>query len=94
MLDNLKLITYDQTIIQRLAALPGFEPYRHRNNNYAGFCKYGKLMRLDFRKSFENGTFAGFHHVAISISPHYCYNNYLHNGNDFEPQKCINTIDS
>lgn len=92
MLDNLKLITYDQTIIQRLAALPGFEPYRHRNNNYAGFCKYGKLMRLDFRKSFENGSFAGFHHVAISISPHYHYNNYLHNGNDFTPENCIKTI--
>jgi len=72
--------------------MPGFVPYQHRNNNYAGFCKYGKLMRLDFRKSFENGTFAGYHHLEISISPHYHYNNYLHNGNDFPPQICIKTL--
>lgn len=92
MLDNLKIITYDQTIIQRLAELPGFVPYQHRNNNYAGFCRHGKLMRFDFRKSFENGEFAGFHHLAISISPHYHYNNYLHNGNDFPPEICIQNI--
>lgn len=72
--------------------MPGFVPYQHRNNNYAGFCKYGKLMRLDFRKSFENGNFAGYHHLEISISPHYHYNNYLHNGNDFPPQICIKTV--
>ncbi|MCZ2084731.1 MAG: hypothetical protein LC112_10710 [Flavobacteriales bacterium] len=92
MLDNLKFITYDQTIIRRLAEMPGFVPYQHRNNNYAGFCKYGKLMRFDFRKSFENGIFAGYHHLEISISPHYHYNNYLHNGNDFPPQICIETV--
>ena len=92
MLDNLKIITHDQTIIQRLADLQGFERYRHRNNNYYGLCRYGKLMRLDFRKSFENGVFAGFRHLEISISPHYHYNNYLHNGNDFTPLNCIKTI--
>ena len=92
MLDNLKLITYDQTIIRRLAEMPGFVPYQHRNNNYAGFCKYGKLMRFDFRKSFENGIFAGYHHLEISISPHYHYNNYLHNGNDLTPEDCIKTM--
>lgn len=92
MLDNLKLITYDQTIIQRLAKLPGFVSYHPRNNNYAGFCKYGKRMRLDFRKSFESGVFAGFHHLEISLSPHYHYNNYLHNGNDFTPENCIKTL--
>lgn len=92
MLDNLKLITYDQTIIRRLAEMPGFAPYQHRNNNYAGFCKYGKLMRLDFRKSFEKGIFAGYHHLAISISPHYHFNNYLHNGNDLTPESCIETL--
>jgi hypothetical protein len=92
MLDNLKLITYDQRIINRLAKTQGFEQYQHRNNNYAGFCKYGKLMRLDFRKSFENGIFAGHHHLEISISPHYHFNNYLHNGNDFTPENCIKTV--
>ena len=92
MLDNIKLSTKDQSIINRLAEMPGFTPYHHRNNNFAGFCRYGNLMRLDFRKSFENGNFAGFHHLEISISPHYHFNNYLHNGNDFTPQQCIKTL--
>lgn len=92
MLDNIKLSTKDQRIINRLAELPGFTPYRHRNNNFAGFRRYGNLMRFDFRKSFENGNFAGYHHLEISISPHYHFNNYLHNGNDFAPQQCIKTL--
>ena len=94
MLDNLKLITYNQTIINRLAEMQvqGFEPYQHRNNNYLGLCKYGKLLRLDFRKVFEAGKLAGFHHVAISISPHYHFNDYLHNGNDFTPKDCVKII--
>lgn len=95
MLDNLKLITYNQTIINRLAEVQdglGFERYQHRNNNFIGFCRYGKLMRLDFRKSFENGVLVGFHHLEISISPHYHFNNYLHNGNDFTPENSIKTI--
>ncbi|AZA52059.1 hypothetical protein [Chryseobacterium sp. G0201] len=92
MLDNLKLSTTDQGIIQRLAKVQGFEKYKHRNNNYIGFCKYGKLMRLDFRKSFENGGLVGFHHLEISISPHYHYNQYHHNGNDLTPDNCIKTV--
>ena len=92
MLDNLKLITYDQNLIVRLTQLQGFERYQHRNNNFDGFCKYGKLMRLDFRKSFEKKILVGYHHLEISISPHYHFNNYLHNGNYFTPENCINTI--
>lgn len=92
MLDNLKLITYDQNIINRLAKVQDFERYQPRNNNYSGFCKYGKLMRLDFRKSFEKGVLVGYHHLEISISPHYHFNHYLHNGNDFTPENCIKTI--
>lgn len=92
MLDNIKLSTDKQTIINRLAGVQGFERYQHRNNNFIGFCKYGKLMRLDFRKSFENGSLVGYHHLEISISPHYHFNYYLHNGNDFTPKNCIKTI--
>lgn len=72
--------------------MQSFERYQHRNNNYIGLCKYGRLMRLDFRKVFENGKLIGFHHVEISISPHYHFNNYQHNGNDFTPENCIKTI--
>ena len=92
MLDNLKIITYNQTIIKRLSEMKGFKFYKHRNNNYFGLCRYGKLMRLDFRKGFESGIFVGFTHLEISISPHYHFNNYLHNGNDFTPENCIKTV--
>lgn len=92
MLDNIKLSTKDQSIINRLAELPGLTSYRHRNNNFDGFCIFGNLMKFDFRKSFEKGIFAGYHHLEISLSPHYHYNNYLHNGNDFTPQQCIKTL--
>lgn len=70
----------------------GFEHYQHRNNNYKGLCKYGKLMRLDFRKVFESGKLIGFYSVDISISPHYHFNQYKHNGNDFTPIQAIKTI--
>ena len=92
MLDNLKFRTFDQTIIKRLAEMQGFERYQHRNNNYFGLRRYGNLLRLDFRKCFEAGEFAGFHYLDISISPHYHFNNYLHNGNDFTPENCIKTV--
>lgn len=92
MLDNIKLSTENQNIINRLTRVQGFERYQHRNNNYTGFCKYGKLMRLDFRKVFEGGNLVGFRNCEISISPHYHFNNYLHNGNDFTPQDCIKTV--
>ena len=72
--------------------MQGFERYRHRNNNFVGFCKYGKKMRLDFRKVFENGSLVGYHHVEISVSPHYHFNNYQHNGNDFTSENCIKTV--
>lgn len=92
MLDNIKLSCDQQDIIQRLVNTQGFERYLHRNNNYAGLCKHGKKIRLDFRKVFENGNLVGFHHVEISISPHYHFNNYLHNGNDFTPKNCTKAI--
>lgn len=92
MLDNLKLFTENQDIINRLAGVQGFEHYQHRNNNYTGLCKYGQKIKLDFRKVFVNGKLEGFRHLEISISPHYHFNSYLHNGNDFTPENCIKTI--
>lgn len=70
----------------------GFENYQPLNKNYIGLCKYGKLMRLDFRKVFESGKLIGFYSVDISISPHYHFNQYRHNGNDFTPIQAIKTI--
>lgn len=92
MLDNLKLITTNQIIIKRLAHHPAFKSYKHKNNNYAGFCVFGNLMRLDFRKSIENGVLVGYHHLEIVISPHYHFNKYNHNGNDFTPTNSIKSI--
>lgn len=92
--DYIKLITDNQTIIKQLEQMQDFKKYPHRNNNYDGFCRNGKLMRLDFRKSFVKGVLVGYHHVEISLSPHYHFNSYLHNGNDFKPEDCIKVIKS
>ncbi|WP_345205891.1 hypothetical protein [Chryseobacterium ginsengisoli] len=41
----------------------------------------------------ENGVLIGFRHVEVSISPHYHFNNYLHNGNDFKPLNCLKALE-
>jgi len=96
MLDNLKLSIDDQGIIQRLLCFAEKEmtPRKPQNNNYVCYSKFGALMRFDFRKSIENGILIGFRHVEVSISPHYHFNDYLHNGNDFTPLKCLKSLTS
>lgn len=95
MLDNLKFLIDTQDMIRRLLHFAEQEmiPRKPQNNNYVSFSKYGALMRFDFRKSMENGILAGFRHVEVSISPHYHFNNYLHNGNDFTPLNCLKALE-
>ncbi|SMP16406.1 hypothetical protein [Chryseobacterium profundimaris] len=95
MLDNLKFLIDTQDMIRRLLHFAEREMvYRKpQNNNYVSFSKYGALMRFDFRKSMDNGVLAGFRHVEVSISPHYHFNNYLHNGNDFTPLNCLKALE-
>jgi hypothetical protein len=94
MLDNLKFTIADQDIIQRLLRFADEEmtPRKPQNNNYVCYSKVGALMRFDFRKSMENGCLIGFRHVEVSISPHYHFNSYMHNGNDFKPVNCLKAL--
>jgi len=94
MLDNLKFSITDQGIIQRLLCFAENEMISRKpqNNNYVCYSKFGALMRLDFRKSMENGYLVGFRHLELSISPHYHFNNYLHNGDDFTPKNCLKSL--
>lgn len=94
MLDNTKFLTYNQTIINRILQHPDFVVCRPKTNNYFSLMHkdFGIKLSLDFRKSFENGILIGYRHLEINTSPHYHYNCYLHNGNDFTPSNSIKTI--
>ncbi len=73
---------------------PDFVVCRPKTNNYFSLMHkdFGIKLSLDFRKSFENGVLIGYRHLEINTSPHYHYNNYLHNGNDFTPSNSIKTV--
>lgn len=79
----------EQPIIQNIRNRKDLISVSAKNNAYECFTigKYHKI-RLDFRKSFELGHSVGYHHLELSISPHYHFNGYLHNGNDFSFQNC------
>lgn len=94
MVDNSKLIIDNPDIIKKLINHPDFIVCKPKNNNYHSLKHrfFGIKLSLDFRKSFENGLLVGYRHLEINISPHYHFNQYRHNGNDFTPENCIKTI--
>ncbi len=94
MIDNTKFLTHSQTIINRLYQHSDFEVCRPKTNNYYSLRHkdFGIKLSLDFRKAVENGKVVGFCHLEINVSPHYHFNQYLHNGNDFTPLQAIKTI--
>jgi hypothetical protein len=94
MLDNTKFLTDNQTIIERMQMHPDFVVCKPKNNYYHSLkhSVYGIKLSLDFRKVVENGKVIGYGHLEINISPHYHFNQYHHNGNDFTPIQAIKTI--
>lgn len=94
MIDNTKFLTDNQTIISRMILHPDFIVCRPKTNNYYSLKhkKFGIKLSLDFRKVLENGNVIGYRHLELNTSPHYQFNNYLHNGNDFTPENSIRTI--
>lgn len=105
MLDNLKFRVNDLQIIKRLFDMleQDFVYYKPDDKHYRSFFHsfkhkdFGVKFRLHFRKVFEKNTSGkkvqvGYRSVDIVISPHYHFNNYRHNGNDFTPENCIKTI--
>ena len=91
MIDNSKLNCTDQQLIQRLRSFPNMKQVEN-NNTTDSFQIFGNHLRMDFRKSFENGRFVGYHNVYLSISPHYHFNRYKHNGNDLTPENARKSI--
>lgn len=73
---------------------PDFIVCRSKTNNYYSLKHriYGAKLSFDFRKAMENGNVIGYCHLEINISPHYHFNQYRHNGNDFTPENCIKTV--
>ena len=92
--DFTKIMTDDQNEVNRLIdfADTHFNTYQPRNHNYIGFQSANKEIRFEFRKVFVDGELIGFRHVEVFLSPHYHFNDYQHNANDFTPRNAINTF--
>ncbi|MCZ2085636.1 MAG: hypothetical protein LC112_15315 [Flavobacteriales bacterium] len=91
MYDAIKLNCLDQIIITRLRDFPNMEQVK-TNNTTESFQIFGNHLRMDFRKCFENGRFVGYYNLYLSISPHYHFNRYRHNGNDLSPDNARKSI--
>ena len=94
MIDFTKAITENQIYISRLLsyAEKNLKPHKPQTNNYICFSNGSSRLRFEFRKVFNKGHLIGFRNVEVCFSPHYIYNNDLHNGNDLAPFDCIKTI--
>lgn len=98
MIDFCKIRTFKQPEINRLLnwSQTNFKPYKnHYKKDYNYFLSYSNgsaRFHLDFHKVFEDGKIIGFSYVDVCFSPHYFFNDHLHNGNDFAPLQCIETI--
>lgn len=93
MLDFIKLRIDNQELINRVFLHPDFVKCIPKNNYYYSKYQYQKeiqkKLQLDFHKI---NDFNEFDYVDVCISPHYHFNNYLHNGNDLTPENCIKSI--
>lgn len=102
MLDNIKIEIKETNIINRIYNSGLFTKFIKSNNRYDDYQhpKYGNKLSISLRKEFFNddfsqaskGEFAGFSTAYIGMNPHYHYNDYKHNGNDFTVMDCINSI--
>lgn len=96
MLDNIKLSTFNVDLIQRVfnSLQYDFVETKSKNNYYQSFIHKtnGAKFRLDFRKVVKKNYLIGYCKLEIGISPHYHFNNYNHNGNDFSPDNCIKSV--
>lgn len=89
MIDFLKIRTFSQSEIIRLRGLElvpdypiqGWETY-----------KISDRIKFRFKPLYESGEFIGYAFADLSIQPHFIFNGGIHNGNDFSPSDCINTL--
>lgn len=92
--DFTKAISEDQTYVSRLLSYAKKYLQRHKpqNRNYICFSNGSGRFRFEFRKVISKGKLEGFRNVEVCFSPHYIFNNDLHNGNDFTSSNAIKTI--
>lgn len=78
-------------IINYLVNSVDFELLRNKGNHTAVFQHKKYKIKLECRKS-KNMVENEFIFVDLLITPHYHFNGYRHNGNDFTPQNCKQTL--
>lgn len=89
MIDFLRIRTFSQSEIIRLRGLElvpdypiqGWETY-----------KLNDRVKFRFKPLYQNSEFIGYAFADLSIQPHFIFNDGVHNGNDFTPTDCINTL--
>lgn len=90
MLDNLKLRTYNRELISLLSESGGFVACGKSRNKIKETKRHkisDKIKLYLYRNKQNECT-----HLDLSISPHYHFNDYRHNGNDFSVKDCQNTL--
>lgn len=90
MLDNLKLRTYNRELISLLSESGDFVACGKSRNNIKEIKRHkisDKIKLYLYRNSLNECTY-----LELSISPHYHFNDYRHNGNDFSVKDCQNTL--
>lgn len=89
MIDFLKIRTFSQSEIIRLRGLDLVPDYSIQGWE----CyKISDRIKLRLKPLYESGEFIGYAFADLSIQPHFIFNNGVHNGNDFSPSDCINTL--
>lgn len=78
-------------IINCLVNSLDFEQLRNKGNHTALFQHKKYKIKLECRKS-KNTAQNEFIFVDLLITPHYHFNGYRHNGNDFTPENCKQTL--
>ncbi|MDP9961269.1 hypothetical protein [Chryseobacterium lathyri] len=94
MVDNSKLRTESKSIISKLLFHTDFVLTTSGNNKKETFkhIEFGSKLKFHLEKDFYRGQFIGYKSVDIVFSPHYHFNKYRHNGNDFTPKNSVKTI--
>lgn len=90
MLDNLKLRTYNRELISLLSESGDFVACG-KSRNKIKETKRHKISDKIKLYLYRNGL-NEYIYLDLSISPHYHFNDYRHNGNDFSVKDCQNTL--
>lgn len=89
MLDNLKIRIYNSELISLLSESGEFVPCKPLNKfTESKQHKISDKIKIHLYKNKQSECI----YLDLSISPHYHFNDYRHNGNDFSVKDCQNTL--